>query len=570
MAFRSAGQPRPPGGRPIVLPRWTRYFLPAAAAVIALIVIVTIAAGVSTDFLWFHSIGYTSVFSTTYGTKWALFIITAVFMAAVIGFNIWLAYRLRPTYRPASPEQQGLEAYRLVIDPHRKLMLGVVLGLIGLVSGLTAAGSWRTWLLFSNRTSFGITDPQFHVDLSFFIFVYPFIRMVLSYLFAAVLLSLLAAVAVHYLYGGLRLQRRGQRATQGARSQLFVLVGIFVLLKAIAYWVDRYGIDFSQRGVVRTGASYTDVNAVLPAKTVLAIIAVICAALFFAGALRRSSMLPAVGFGLLVLSAVLIGGVYPAIIQQFVVKPNEAAKETPYLNREIASTRSAFGLNGVQVSQYSAVSAQTTAQLAKQAAALSDVRLLDQGVVSPSFQQLQQVKGYYKFASVLSVDRYPLAGSSAPVDQVVGVRDMAGPPAARPTGSTVISFTRTVSASSPPPPTRPPRAATRSSPRAISRPLASSAVSSRASTSGSRRRATPSSAAISRNSTTPAVRARAARSTRPTRAAAVSRSARRLTGCSMRSSSARSTSCCPGPSTATQRSCTSGTRSPGWPRSRPS
>ena len=428
MAFRSAGQPRAPGGRPIVLPRWTRYFLPAAAAVIALIVIVTIAAGVSTDFLWFHSIGYTSVFSTTYGTKWALFVVTAVFMSAVIGFNIWLAYRLRPTYRPTSPEQQGLEAYRLVIDPHRRLMLGVVLGLIGLVSGLTAAGSWRTWLLFSNRTSFGITDRQFHLDLSFFIFVYPFIRMVLSYLFAAVLLSLLAAVAVHYLYGGLRLQPRGERATAGARAQLFVLVGIFVLLKAIAYWVDRYGIDFSQRGVVRTGASYTDVNAVLPAKTVLAIIAVICAALFFAGALRRSSMLPAVGFGLLVLSAVLIGGVYPAIIQQFVVKPNEAAKETPYLNREIASTQSAYGLTRVQVSQYSAVSAEPAAELARQAAALPDVRLLDQGVVSPSFQQLQQVKSYYKFANVLSVDRYPLAGSGLPVDQVVGVRDMAGPP----------------------------------------------------------------------------------------------------------------------------------------------
>jgi uncharacterized protein len=429
VAFRAPGQSRPPSGRPIVLPRWTKYFLPAAIALVALIVIVTIAAGVSTDFLWFHSIGYTSVFSTTYGTKWALFIVTAVFMAAVIGLNIWLAYRLRPTYRPASPEQQGLEAYRLVIDPHRRLMLGVVLGLIGLVSGLTAAGSWRTWLLFANRTSFGVVDPQFHLDLSFFVFVYPFIRMTLSYLFAAVLLSLVAAAAVHYLYGGLRLQPRGERATPAARSHLFVIVGVFMLLKAIAYWVDRYGIDFSQRGVVQTGASYTDVNAVLPAKTVLAIIAVICAALFFAGALRRSSMLPAVGFGLLVLSAVLIGGVYPAIIQQFVVKPNEAAKETPYLNREITSTRTAYGLNRVQVSQYSAVSAESAALLAKQAAGLPDVRLLDQGVVSPSFQQLQQVKGYYKFANVLSVDRYPLPGAAVPVDQVVGVRDMSGPPA---------------------------------------------------------------------------------------------------------------------------------------------
>jgi uncharacterized protein len=234
---------------------------------------------------------------------------------------------------------------------------------------------------------------------------------------------------VHYLYGGLRLQLRGQRATQGARAHLFVLIGVFVLLKAIAYWVDRYGIDFSQRGVVQTGASYTDVNAVLPAKTVLAVIALICAALFFAGAIRRNALLPAVGFGLLVLSAVIVGGVYPAIVQQFVVKPNELVKEGPYLAREIKNTRAAYGITNVAVTPYSAVSSEPTSQLASQAAALPDVRQIDPGVASAAFQQLQQVKGYYKFAGVLAVDRYQVPGSSVPEDMVVGVRDMSGPPA---------------------------------------------------------------------------------------------------------------------------------------------
>jgi uncharacterized protein len=429
VAFRSVGRSRPPGGRPIVLPRWGRYVLPVLGAVVALIILVAVVAGVWTDFLWFRSVHYSSVFDTTYGVKWALFAVTAAFMMAVIGINIRIAYRLRPTTRPASAEQHGLEVYRTAIDPHRKLLVWVILGLIGLVSGLAAAGSWRTWLLFANRTSFGVTDPQFHLDISFFVFVYPFIRMVLSFLFAAILLSLIAAAVVHYLYGGLRLQVRGERATQGARVHLFVLVGIFVLLKAVAYWVDRYGIDFSQRGVVQTGASYTDVNALLPAKTVLAVIAVICAALFFAGAIRRNSLLPAVGFGLLVLSAIIIGGVYPAIVQQFVVKPNELAKEGPYLTREINSTRRAYGLTNVQVIPYSAVSSESTSALAQQAAALPDVRQMDPGVVSASFQQLQQVKGYYKFANVLAVDRYQVPGSSVPEDMVVGVRDMSGPPA---------------------------------------------------------------------------------------------------------------------------------------------
>jgi uncharacterized membrane protein (UPF0182 family) len=413
------------------MPRWPRYLIPIALAIIAAIVVVSVVAGVWTDFLWFASIGYSRVFDTTYGAKWALFIVAALFMAAAIGVNVWIAYRVRPEHRPTSPDQPGLEAYRQVIDPHRRLALGAVLGLIGLISGLSAAGNWRTWMLFANRVPFHVKDPQFRLDVSFFVFVYPFIRMALSYLFAAILLSLLLSAGVHYLYGGLRPQQRGARATAAARSHLFVLTGIFILLKAVAYGVDRYGINFSQRGVVTTGASYTDVSAILPAKTVLALIALICGVLFLAGAARRSSLLPAIGFGLLVLSAIIIGGVYPAIIQQFVVKPNELVKETPYLGREINSTRIAYGVTGATEIPYSAISTQSAATLAKQAAALSDVRLLDPGVVSSTFQQLQQVKSYYKFSGVLSMDRYSYSapGRPPPQDTVVGVRDMSGPPA---------------------------------------------------------------------------------------------------------------------------------------------
>jgi len=428
VAFRSTGPIRPAASRANVLPRWWRHLIPVLVSAVAAVVLITVGAGVWTDWLWFRSVGYSSVFGTTYGVKWALFGITSVFMITAIGANIGLAYRLRPAQPATGPPRQGAEVYRTAIEPWRWLLTGAVLGLTGLASGLSAAGSWRTWLLFANRTSFGVKDPQFGLDVSFFVFVYPFIRMVLSYLFAAVLLSLLASAVVHYLYGGLRPGVRGQRATEGARAHLFVLIGVFMLLKAVAYWVDRYGIDLSQGSVVQTGASYTDVNAVLPAKTVLSVIAVICAALFFAGAARRTWMLPAVGFGLLVLSAVIVGGVYPAIVEQFVVKPNELAKESPYLELEIAGTRRAYGLTGVQVRPYSAVSSEPAAELASRAVALPDVRQLDPGVVSAAFEQLQQVKGYYNFPGVLSVDRYPVHGSSVPEDMVVGVRDMAGPP----------------------------------------------------------------------------------------------------------------------------------------------
>jgi hypothetical protein len=411
-----------------VLTRWPRRLIPAVALVIGLIVAICVLAGLWTDLLWFQSVRHAQTFMVTFGTKWVLFLIAALFMMIVVGFNAWLAYRLRPADPAAGPRAPGPEAYRLLVDPHRRPVLAAVLGLIGLISGLGAAGSWRTWLLFANRTSFGRTDPQFHLDISFFVFDYPFIRLVLSYLFAAVLLSLVVATVAHYLYGGLVPQRRGNRATDAARTQLFVLAGLFVLLKAVAYWVDRYAIDFSQRGVVRTGASYTDVNAILPAKTVLAVIAVICGALFLTGAARRRSMLPAIGLGLLVLSAIILGGVYPAIIQQFVVKPNELSKESPFLKKEIAATRLAWGVSGVQVKPYSGVSARSPAQLAADAAAVPDLRLADPGVISPAFQQLQQVKSYYQFAPVLDIDRYPSPSGVPPLDTIIGVREMSGPP----------------------------------------------------------------------------------------------------------------------------------------------
>jgi uncharacterized protein len=437
VSFRPPGPARPSGRPALAQVRWPRLVLPVIACVIGLIVLVAIVAGIWTDWLWFSAVHYTSVFGTTYGTRWAMFFIAGLFMALITGANAVLAYRLRPIYRPV-PTPGGDsgtagDSYRLAIDPHRRLLLGVLLAVIGVISGITAAGSWRTWLLFINQVPFHVRDPQFHLDLSFFVFTYPFIRLVLSYLFWAVLLSLVLAALVHYLYGGLRMQGRHPRVTVATQAHLFVLFGSFVLLKAVAYWVDRYGIDFSQRGAVTTGASYTDVNAVLPAKTVLAVIAVICALLFFAGAARRSAMLPAVGFGLLVLSAILIGGLYPAIIQQFVVKPNELAKETPYIQREIDSTRQAYRITSATVSVHgypATADTSDSSQLASEVSGLQGLRLLDPDVVSQTFQQLQQIKSYYQFPSNLAMDRYLLPGDGPlPQDTVVAVRGMGGPPA---------------------------------------------------------------------------------------------------------------------------------------------
>ncbi|HEU5157728.1 MAG TPA: UPF0182 family protein [Streptosporangiaceae bacterium] len=406
-----------------------RLMLPTVAGVVVLFILFLVFSGIWTELLWYRSVGYSSVYSRQLWTKLLLFFGAGLFMVLVIGANLMIAYRLRPAYRPLSVEQQGLERYRTAIDPHRRIVAGAVLIFIGLITGSSMSGQWRTWMAFMNRTPFGTDDPQFHKDISFFVFTYPFLRMILGYLFATVILSTLAAVIVHYLYGGLRLQGPGDKASPHARAHLSVLVGVFVLLKAVAYWFDRWGLTHSERGVV-TGPSYTDVNAVLPAKTILAFIAVICAAMFFFNLIRRGMTLPGVGFGLMVLSAILVGGVYPLLIQQFQVKPNEADKEAAYIQRNINATRVAYGINNAAVtSDYSAKTTPDPGQLAQEASTIPGVRLLDPAVVSTTFQQLQQKRNFYQFPDTLDIDRYQLDGTSR--DTVVSVREIEGAPAGR-------------------------------------------------------------------------------------------------------------------------------------------
>ncbi|MCX4746857.1 UPF0182 family protein [Kitasatospora sp. NBC_01287] len=383
-------------------------------------------AGFWTDWLWFKSVHYASVFSTEVRTKVALFGVFGLVMALVTGVNTWVAHRLRPPLSAMSVEQQSLDRYRMGLAPFRKwLLIGSSL-LVGLVAGAAASGQWRLWLLWTNATDFGVKDSQFHLDVAFYAFDLPWYEFLLGFAFSAVVVSLIAALLVHYLYGGLRLQGPGRRASSGAQGHLAVLLGLFVLLKAVAYWLDRYALAVktaSYKGVPGyTGLRYVDANAVLPAKTILFCVAIICAVLFFLTPVRRTWAPALVGFGLMALSAVLIGGLYPAIVQQFQVKPNEQAKETPYLQQNIDATRQAYGIAGAQSQVYTPSPTADAAKVQQDSQTISDIRLLDPNLVSPTFQQMEQQRSYYGFPSTLDVDRYPT--TTDPQDTVIGVREL--------------------------------------------------------------------------------------------------------------------------------------------------
>ncbi|MFH0178993.1 UPF0182 family protein [Streptomyces cacaoi] len=387
----------------------------------------TMFAGFWTDWLWYRSVNYSSVFTTTLWTKIGLFFVFGLLMALAVGFNIWLAHRLRPPLSAMSVEQQSLDRYRMGIAPYKTWLLLGITSLVGLIAGASAAGQWRTWLMWVNGVPFHQKDPQFHLDVSFFAFDLPWYRFLLGFGFAATILSLIAAALTHYLYGGLRVTSPGARATAAATGHLSVLLGIFVTLKAVAYWLDRYGLAVKSSDFKATdnwtGLRYVDANAYLPAKTILFCIAVICALLFFATLWRRTWQLPVIGFGLMVLSAILIGGLYPAIVQKFQVQPNEQAKEAPYVEKNLKATREAYGIDGAQVTEYSGTSTtKDKTTLRDDVDATASIRVLDPNIVSPTYQQLQQMRKYYAFPTNLDVDRYNVNGADQ--DTVIGLREL--------------------------------------------------------------------------------------------------------------------------------------------------
>src|SRR3954454_9940348 len=418
---------RPPVSVP-TLSRRAKLVIGAIAVLLVLFTAIGTLTNVYVDYLWFDETKYTEVFWTELQTRTLLFAVGGVATGGLVALSVSLAYRFRPTFRPMSLEQQNLERYRQSLEPRRTLVLSLVGIVIGLFAGFTAQSSWNTWLTFRNGTDFGTRDPQFGMDLSFFVFDYPFWRLVLGFAFAIVLLSLIGSLLTHYVFGGLRLQTPGQKLTGAARVQLSVLLGLFVALKAVAYWLDRYGLVYSDRGGVYTGASYTDVNALLVPKTILVFVAVVCAIAFFANIVVRNFLLPAAALVLLLVSSLVIGVAYPAIVQQFVVKPSANEKEAPYIKRAITSTLAAYNLDKIDYVQYATDTgdkvdtAAANAELRNDTQTIPNARLLDPNVLADTFTARQQIRNVYGFPEKLDIDRYTINGETR--DYVVAAREL--------------------------------------------------------------------------------------------------------------------------------------------------
>ena len=410
----------PPSRRQLLL-------APVAALIVVLLLLLSVFSSKYTDLLWFRDVSriskspYTNVFSVQLQTKVALFFGYGLLMSLIVGANVWVAYRIRPPYRPQSLEQENLDRYRSVVEPHARSMFIALLGVLALISGSSGTGSWRTWQLWINRQPFGVQDPVFHKDIGYYAFTYPLYRQVVGFAFGAFFFATLAAIATHYLFGAVRVQTRGEKVIPAARAHISVLLGVLAALKAVFYYLDRYGMVFSRRGSV-TGASYTDIHARLPVLLMLVFAAALCALLFIANLRSRGFLLPGVAFALLVASSILLGFVYPLVVQSVQVRPNELRYERPYIQRNIDATRKAYGINEVKTEPFQAAGTAQLPELTAAGGTLDHVRLLDPNKLKATFEQLQAIRQYYGFADTLDIDRYADPDGQVQ-DYVVGVRE---------------------------------------------------------------------------------------------------------------------------------------------------
>jgi hypothetical protein len=388
-------------------------------AVVAAFVLLTSLRGIArfyTDFLWYDSLGQSGVWRGVLGAKVVLAVIFVALFFVLAWGNLFIADRIAPPYRLAGPEDELLERYHDLVAERTGWVRGIVAGVLALIAGSGVSSEWNSWLLFTNGGDFGIRDEQFGRDVGFYVFKLPFLSFVVDWLFASLLIVLIVVTVAHYLNGGIRVQPPSPRVAPQVKAHLSVLLAALAVVKAGDYWLQRFELTVSSRGVV-DGATYTDVKAQLPALNLLVLISLAAAALFVANIFRRGWTLPVLAVGLWVFVAVAVGGIYPQYVQRFRVQPNESAKERPYIERNIEATRDALDLGDVRTARYTPTENPDEVTLAGSEQTIRNIRLWDpaERVSGATFEQLQRIRNYYQIDDI-DVDRYTIDGQPTQVN----------------------------------------------------------------------------------------------------------------------------------------------------------
>jgi uncharacterized membrane protein (UPF0182 family) len=378
------------------------------------------AAGIYTDWLWFDQLGYEEVFLTEIVGQVVAFVLGFAVTSLLVGVGLALAWRTRPIYLKL-PGASPFQAYQTLLESLRKLVMVGVPAVLGIGGGLVSAREWQTAALWLNGGDFGQVDAHFGLDIGFYVFDLPFLSFFIGFVSGGAFLAALINLAVHVIYGGIRFTGRDISVSKPARVQLSILISFYLILQGMSLWLDQYSSVITA-GTLFTGVSYQDANAVIPGLQVMALISVAVAFTFLITALIARWRISIIATALMVVSSLVLGGLYPWIVQTFQVIPNERTLESTYLRRNIEATRAAFGLDRVDVIEFDAKVVAEQGALRTDAKTTASIRIIDPALVSDAFRQLEQFRQYYSFPNRLHVGRYQIDGEVQ--DTVVAVREL--------------------------------------------------------------------------------------------------------------------------------------------------
>ncbi len=403
-------------------PRRTTYEVKRRRRIIALVALVALivviaslrgASGFYVDYLWFASQNRTSVWSAVLGAKLVLALIFVALGFVIVLVNLWIADRIAGEYSLITNEDPVVLRFHELFARRRGLLRAGFALLLALFMGVGAATQWKEWILFTNQVPFGETDATFGRDIGFYVFRLPFIEFLISWAFAALVITLLATLVANYFNGSILMQATpglslSDRVSQRAKVHVSVLLALLALVKTADYYFARYQLVFSTRGTV-DGALYTDTNIQLKAIELLMVISVFACALFVVNIWRRGWRLPVMAVGLWAVVAVLGSVAVPALVQRFSVQPSEASKERPYLEHNIEATRASFGLDQVNIEAFTNDGELNAEVLTDNDVTVQNVRLWDPAVMQEVFTKLQGIRSFYRVAEP-DVDRYTIDG----------------------------------------------------------------------------------------------------------------------------------------------------------------
>lgn len=393
------------------------------AIALAFFVTATVIVSIFADWLWFSEVGFLFVFKKSLLSMWGLGIGFGFLFFAFIMLNIFIARKWAPKYRVVF-EEPALERIRQFFAQWgRWTVIGVSL-FVSFLAGITASSQWQELLLFLKSVPFNLKDPVFNIDVGFYVFKLPFLEFLYGWIMVMLMVTLIAVSIVHWLEGSIKITSRIERFAPHVKAHVSILAALISINLAWNYRLSMYGLLYSNRGSA-FGASYTDIHANLPVLYALIFLSLTLAVAFIINIWLKDWKVPAAGAFILVATSLLAGTVYPAIVQQYKVKPNEISLERPYIKRNIEFTQKAYGLDKVKKTSFDIKNDLTLSDVESRKATVENIRLWDWRPLRDTFQQLQSIRPYYQFNDV-DIDRYMLNGKKSQV--TLAVRELGEPP----------------------------------------------------------------------------------------------------------------------------------------------